>query len=160
MLSTISFEIKKPSAKIALFLAFHMAQIEECQIKTKPLRILEFLPDPLNISKREGSDGGIIISTPTHLKISPHTIITLGQCKKRWLEVSTLPTQPTHSQGTFKDKIPRTSKLSLEGIRSRISCQENAITLEGAALFQIWPSTTFNSSSTSASLPNPFERSL
>jgi hypothetical protein len=83
MSSTISLGEKVPVAKIALFRAFQMDHKVACQIIRKPLRILPLLPDPFTISKREDKEGGIIIETPIHLNTSLHTLIALGQCKKR-----------------------------------------------------------------------------
>jgi hypothetical protein len=83
--STITLGIKEPLAKIELFLAFHRDQRVACHIIKKPLRIFSFLADPLNTSKSEDNDARITITTPSHLNISHHTIIALGQCKKRWM---------------------------------------------------------------------------
>jgi hypothetical protein len=60
----------------------------------------------------EKSEGGITSGTPIHLKNSHHTHIALGQWKKRWREVSTLPTQPKHSQGVFRDHNSPDQKIT------------------------------------------------
>jgi hypothetical protein len=83
MSSTIDLGLKFPVANIALFLAFQIDQSVVCQTNKKPLRILAFLAASFNIPNKVAIDGGITVDTSSHLKISIHTIIAHGQCKKR-----------------------------------------------------------------------------
>jgi hypothetical protein len=91
----------------------------------------------------------VTIQIPSHLNTSPHTNIALGQWRKRWVEFSSFPTHLKHSQGIPWDKQPRKSRFFLVGILSRSSCQEKAITFDGAELSQIWANTLANPSSPS-----------
>jgi hypothetical protein len=68
---------------MALFRAFQIAQRVACQTIINPLLILALRVDAITNSNKETKEGGIIIDTPSHLKISNHTNIVHGQCKKK-----------------------------------------------------------------------------
>jgi predicted secreted protein len=72
----------------------------------------------LKDSNKTNKFGGITTTTQSHLNTSYQIKIALGQCKKRLVEVSTLPAQLTKSLGASGARIWQKSRLSLVGILS------------------------------------------
>ena len=77
------------------------------------------------------------------IKIKP--LHNTTQCKKRWLNDSSILPHKTHKVDSSEGKQFRIKRLFLVGTLSRKSFQEKYITFKGALLFQIVFKTPFSS---------------
>jgi len=113
-----------------------LVQIIACQTINKPNLVCFPLPKPIKDRNCWAIPKGITNSQPNHLNTWYHTGKIEGRERNRWTDYSDGSTQETHPKPPAGSGTSRRLKLSLEGILSRISCQEKTTIFEGAQDFQ------------------------